>query len=245
MKAWLTAKFNPYRFYILKLYLSRKYLRGNGLEIGALTNPLRVFNGAHVSYVDRKTVNELRSDYEFRSDFREFENRFVDVDIVGDGERLEMIRDNSIDFVIAQHVLEHYEDPIKAIKTAVRVLRPGGILFLTVPDKRYTFDQGRSVTSLEHLIRDHSVGPMVSREDHFRDAFNKTNYSLTNFEESVAPWAEKEMETGSIHYHIWTDKEIVELLSHMEKEMELGISILKVVNAWCENVFIVKKVLRS
>lgn len=244
MKDWLIRKCNWYRFGIYKAYLSKKYLRGSGLEIGAMIDPLRVFNGAHVLYVDRKTVDELRSDYAFRSDFPEIENRFVDVDIVADGERLEMIRDNSMDFVIAKHVLEHYEDPIMAIKTAFRVLRPGGVLFLAVPDKRYTFDQNRSVTSLEHLIRDHCVGPMVSREDHFRDAFDKSNYSLTNFEEFIAPFMENGMEPGTFHYHIWTDKEIIELLSYMEKEMELGISILKVVTG-AENLFVVKKVLRS
>jgi ubiquinone/menaquinone biosynthesis C-methylase UbiE len=240
-------KLNQYKSIrsIRRLYLSKKYLRGNGLEIGAMTNPLRVFNGAHVLYVDRKTVDELRSDYELRSDFPEIKNCFVDVDVVGDGEHLEMIRDNSMDFVIANHVLEHYEDPVKAIETAVRVLRPGGVLFLTVPDKRHTFDQNRSVTSLEHLIRDHSIGPTISREAHFRDAFDKTNYSLSDFEEFIAPYIEKEIEPGIIHYHVWTDKEIVELLSHMQKEIELGISILKVANSGSENIFIVKKVLRS
>jgi hypothetical protein len=49
---------------IFRLYLSKKYLRGNGLEIGAMANPQRVFDVAHVLYVDRKTVDELRRDYE-------------------------------------------------------------------------------------------------------------------------------------------------------------------------------------
>jgi ubiquinone/menaquinone biosynthesis C-methylase UbiE len=241
LKSWLIGKFNQYRSNEyrsskFRLHLSKKYLHGNGLEIGAAANPLRVFDGAHVLYIDRKTVDELRSN------FPELENGLVDVDMIGEGEHLEMIRDNSMDFVIANHVLEHYEDPIMAIKTAVRVLRPGGVLFLAVPDKRYTFDQDRSITSLEHLIRDHSFGPMISREGHFRDAFDKTNYSLTNFEKFVA---HKPVKRDYIHYHIWADKEIVELLSYMEKEMKLGISILEVVNAGFENIFIVKKIVRS
>jgi len=207
-------------------------LRGNGLEIGAMGNPMRVFNGAHVSYVDRYTADDLKSDFPLK------EGRYVDVNIIDDGQYLVKIPDNSVDFVIANHVLEHYEDPIMAIKTAIRVLRPGGVLFLTVPDKRQTFDVDRSITSLEHLIQDHCVGPMVSREDHFSDNFDKKNYSVPNYEKYIADTPRKR---EYIHYHIWTDKEIVELLSYIEKEWQLGFSILNVKNAWFENIFIVKK----
>lgn len=72
-KSRLIGKFNQFRGsrfvpYLSRksrprLYLSKKYLRGNGLEIGAMDHPLKVFNGAHVLYVDRKTVDELRSDF--------------------------------------------------------------------------------------------------------------------------------------------------------------------------------------
>jgi SAM-dependent methyltransferase len=197
-----------------------------------MDNPLKVFNGAHVLYVDRKTVDELRSDFPKR------ESGLVDVDIIDDGQHLVKIPDDSADFVIANHVLEHYEDPIMAIKTAFRVLRPGGVLFLAVPDKRHTFDKYRSITSLEHLIQDHRVGPMFSREDHFGDNFDKKNYCLEDFEEFIANTPVK---SEYVHYHIWTDKEIVELLSYIEKGWRLGFSILEAVNAGFENIFIVEK----
>jgi hypothetical protein len=112
------------------------------------------------------------------------------------------------------------------------------VLFLSVPDKRYTFDKYRSVTSLEHLIRDHCDGPKVSREDHFRDYFDKRNYDLPDFEEFIADTPAK---SGYVHCHIWTGKEIVDLLSCIEEEWRLGFSILKVVNTRFENIFIVKK----
>jgi SAM-dependent methyltransferase len=188
---------------IFKLYLSRKYLRGAGLEIGAMDHPLKVFYDAQVLYVDRTTAEGLRSDFPLR------EEGYVEVDIIDDGQHLAKIPDNSVDFVIANHVLEHYEDPIMAIKTAIRVLRRGGVLYLTVPDKRYTFDRCRNITSLEHLIRDHRAGSLVSRADHFKDAFDKKNYSLEDFEKWIA---HTPMKSDYVHYHVWTDKEIVELL---------------------------------
>jgi hypothetical protein len=93
------------------------------------------------------------------------------------------------------------------VETFIRVLRPGGILFLAVLDKRYTFDKDRSLTNLEHLIADHRFGSMISREDHFKE-----------FEECVVHGPLKR--DFSIHYHVWTDKEIVEHLKVKQRAVE-------------------------
>jgi ubiquinone/menaquinone biosynthesis C-methylase UbiE len=48
----------------------------------------------------------------------------------GAGERLPF-RDQSFDFVYVSHVLHHAEDHVAALREMYRVLRPGGVLFLT------------------------------------------------------------------------------------------------------------------
>src|SRR5512136_777634 len=145
-------------------YLSAAFLHGSGLEIGALHNPLPVPWGVRVAYVDRLPVADLRLQYpELRG------KRFVAVDILDDGETLRTIGDESQDFVIANHFLEHCEDPIGAIENFSRVLKVGGIAFLAVPDKRFTFDRERPLTSVEHLLRDHEIGPTSSRLQHLEE----------------------------------------------------------------------------
>jgi SAM-dependent methyltransferase len=129
--------------------IAKRYLSGEGIEIGALHNPLPVPRSARVRYVDRLPVSELRAQYP------ELEQEpLVQVDILDDGERLAMIADSSIDFVIANHFLEHTQDPVGTLLNAFRVLRPEGILYLAVPDKRHTFDRDRAVTPLGHVLRD-------------------------------------------------------------------------------------------
>lgn len=44
------------------------------------------------------------------------------------------LADNCMDVVIATEVLEHLSAPRKAVREMVRILRPGGLLILSVPD---------------------------------------------------------------------------------------------------------------
>src|SRR5437763_15776226 len=69
------------------------YLRGRGLEIGALHNPLRVSSRATVRYVDRLPIAGLRGQY---PDLRD--KKLVRVDVVDDGERLDTVRTATQDF---------------------------------------------------------------------------------------------------------------------------------------------------
>ena len=66
-----------------------------------------------------------------------------------DAERLASLGDASQDFVVANHFLEHTEDPIGTMENVLRVIKPGGIAYLAVPDKRFTFDVSRDVTQIE------------------------------------------------------------------------------------------------
>src|ERR1035438_1530581 len=106
------AKRSVRRLYDVSRWLDRQqlaaiYLRGEGLEIGALHSPLKVPRAARVRYVDRLPVAELRRQYpELAS------AHLVDIDIVDDGEKLSAVGAGTQEFVIANHFLEHCEDPI-------------------------------------------------------------------------------------------------------------------------------------
>jgi hypothetical protein len=92
----------------------KRYLHGEGIEIGALHNPLEVPRSARVGYVDHLPVEELREHYPGLADEPLVEVDVV-VDVVDDGERFSTIGDATQDFVIANHFLEQCEDPLGAL----------------------------------------------------------------------------------------------------------------------------------
>jgi Methyltransferase domain len=62
---------------------------------------------------------------------------------VAEGSDLSQFPNDSYDFLLSCHNLEHIANPIKALREWIRVLRPGGSLVLVVPDGRKTFDWRR------------------------------------------------------------------------------------------------------
>jgi hypothetical protein len=68
-------------------------------------------------------------------------------------------------FVVANHFLEHCENPFQTILNFSRVLRDGGILYMAVPDKRFTFDVERPVTDYQLLSATFGDGRRRDRDE--------------------------------------------------------------------------------
>lgn len=71
-----------------------------------------------------------------------------------EGTDLKGLPNNSYDFVLSSHSLEHIANPLKALFEWNRILKAAGALLLILPDKRFTFDRKRPVTSFDHLLSD-------------------------------------------------------------------------------------------
>lgn len=67
---------------------------------------------------------------------------------------LESIPDENYDFLLASHCLEHCANTLKTVKEWLRVVKKGGVILLVLPDKRFTFDRNRPITTFEHLVDD-------------------------------------------------------------------------------------------
>ena len=202
----------------LRIVLADTFLVGQGIEIGGLHLPLRVPRSVRVRYVDRMPVAQLRKNYPELAN-----ERLVPVDVVDNGEKLATFEDESQDFIIANHFLEHTQDPIGTIKRLLQVLRPQGVLFMAVPDKRFNFDAGRPLTTLDHLIRDHTEGPEWSYESHFCEW---VEIVCQIGGEARADAVRQLMQMNySIHFHVWTAASLLEFLVALRTQLTLPFAI--------------------
>jgi SAM-dependent methyltransferase len=183
-------------------------LSGVGLEIGALHRPLPQHPGMRSLQVDRHTAAELRSEYSTLG--AGWLDKVVEPDIIDDGATLATVTDASYDYVIACHVIEHLPNPIAALQTWCRVLKPGGLIYLIVPDKRATFDRPRVRTTLEHLILDYRQPSRERDFEHFLDYAVHVHRAAGN---DALTEAERLRTTDfSIHFHVFQPADIVALL---------------------------------
>ena len=75
-------------------------------------------------------------------------------EIINEATDLKDIAGHTYDFLLSSNSLEHTANPLKAMREFCRVLRPGGMMILILPDKTETFDHQRPYTTMEHLVED-------------------------------------------------------------------------------------------
>ena len=185
-----------------------RMLSGGGLEIGALHLPLPVPPHTSVLYSDVLEPEEI-------------DRRFPGSrhpDFVSDGEHFPTVANDTFDFVVANHVLEHIGNPIRALKEWHRILRPGGLLFMALPDKRYTFDYMRKRTTLRHIQDDYhnNLDPRLRNLDHLIDCATNVE-GFTPYGDDWKRWIEHRFETGfsDIHHHVWVLKDALRLMLYL------------------------------
>ncbi|MCF8057548.1 MAG: class I SAM-dependent methyltransferase [Desulfocapsa sp.] len=237
--------------------LARRYLRGCGLEIGALHRPLPLPSAVRVQYVD------IASREENIQKFPELDpSDIVEVDYIDDGFILSEIPENTQDFLIANHVLEHSPNPIQVLKNWCRPLKPNGLLFVTIPIAEKCFDKGRPETTLDHLIDDYNLYNRPTdhlaqqrikekNRDHLREwitlserrIFSKrdSTYIKPSVEEIEKRIEHTDTQNSEIHFHTFSMDSYSRLLDYFTKTVETGMEIEKVCKSRKEIVSILVK----
>lgn len=127
---------------------------GRVLEFGAFDNPtFRREAGDDVEYIDYFSGEELKQ--EFAANRRRDLEAVVTVDHVVKSHRFADEVPGAFDLIVANHVVEHIADLIGWLEQVESLLAEGGRVFLSVPDRRYTFDYFRAETTAVQLLRAH------------------------------------------------------------------------------------------
>ena len=132
-----------------------------------------------------------------------------------DKEGLSYFEEESHDFVIINHVLEHLFDPIYAVRECFRVLKKKGRLIIAVPDMRYTFDKHRPLTTTKDIYQRIKRYPKKPNKDDYVDILKFIHPSLLDKSEAKQNNALQSFLDRREHINIWTDDSFLEFFDEI------------------------------
>ena len=215
--------------------ISGRYLFGQGIEIGALHMPLPTPLGASVAYVDRLDVAGLRKHYPELADCE------LKCDRVDDGEKLTTFADESLDFIIANHMLEHCENPIGTVRNHFQRLRSGGFLYYAIPSREHGFDSKRPLTTWDHLLQDDQLGAEASRAEHYLEYATFCD-PMPSQEQCVTYARHLMAHSYSIHFHVWNEETFRAFLNKLQLHMSRAFTIADFTVSGTEVIAVLRKV---
>jgi len=216
-------------------FSSSLYINGEGIKIGALHNPLWVKSNVKVKYVDIKETTILKKTYpELKG------KKLTKVDIVDDGEKLNTIKNNSLDFIICNHMLEHCQNPLGTIRNHLKKIKKGGYLYYTVPNKNHTFNIKRKLTTFDHLKKDDLEESKHSQKEHLTD-WIKFVEKLKNKKKIIEILKYLVKINYNIHYHVWDEHTFLKFTTSLQSYLNQAIKIVHFIENDKELVAILKK----
>ena len=119
------------------------------VEIGPLDKPVLTKPEFSVRYLDFASTEHLQEKYADDPNV----DTVVDVDALWDGSCPlgDVVGEDKIDAVVASHIRTSAR-PIGWLRNLASALRPGGIVALAIPDKRFTFDVNRRLSETSDLL---------------------------------------------------------------------------------------------
>ncbi len=179
-------------------------LGGQGIEIGALHQPAQVPPQCRVQYCDAHTAEDIVRHFpELAALALTPVDHVIDLDHGG----LQAFADGTQDFVILNHVIEHVANPLRVLHECLRVLRPGGLLVLSAPDKDYTFDKPRASTTFAHLRAEHEAGVSEVSDEHYAEFLRAVHPEVLERGEEGWQAALHSVRQRREHAHVWDSAE--------------------------------------
>lgn len=195
-------------------------LSGDVLEIGPGHEPFPVAPGARVRYADRSVQGGRDKNWPELVGLPHGPAADLNINLDVDG--LATIPDDSLDAVIACHVIEHLANPIAALREFERVVRRQGRSVLVVPDRNVTFDSVRQPTPLARVLTKFHQGVTHVDDEEIKEFCAAIYYQPPIHPTAVREWHNPQRldaellelhRRRSIHVHCWSPEEFASLIA--------------------------------
>ena len=207
--------------------LAKQFEGQVGIEIGG---PSALFNlkGAIPIYLYANKVDGVNfSDATIwegqivKGDYHYSKNK-IGKQYIAEGVDLSFIQNKQYDFMLSCHSLEHIANPLKALLEWNRVVKLGGRIALVLPDKNFTFDVNRPITTFEHLLSDLNKDINELDATHFSEIIELHDLSrdIIESKEALAKRVEQNEKIRAVHHHVFDFALIEQILSYAGFKIE-------------------------
>lgn len=202
-----------------------RQLHGDGVEFGPGCHPLPL--GPFVDtirYCDAFTRSGFAEHFpEVGDQIRSFPDPIHFVLDFDKEPFVEVIGRQSLDFIVANHVLEHLVNPLRFLEQCHQLLRNEGILFVGQPDKRRMFDRDRKRTTLADVVSRYEQNQSILSEAKIIEYVNQVDQpeqmftpQSEDFEQQVQ-WHRKR----SLHVNVWLIDDLIELFLYQGRQLQI------------------------
>ena len=236
--------------YQYRIAMAETYLKGYGVEIGAKSSPQQMPPGAISLNVDHMSTEDLIIKYDGPAKENKKwiegikQNPVMRVD---DAETLKTFEANSLDFIVANHVLEHVSNFMGTLEVFARKLRIGGIVFIALPDKRFVpEDAHRPITSptlfLEELA-DKSLSQRRRPQKILECYLHRIQPKGGTFSRETRTKAEAEArkDKGGAHIHTFTTESLSMTMAMARMKRGFPLQLVAIQQVGNENIMILRK----
>jgi SAM-dependent methyltransferase len=223
--------FIPYRSQEMSKYL-HQFENTRGIEIGGPTGWAFGTKGLIPIYpiIDNLDNVNPRSDNMYHNacagrisaghTFRFDERKSAGMQYAAEAADLSMIASDAYDFLLSSHMIEHTSNPIRVLLEWTRIVRPGGLQLMIVPNKELIFDHRRTTTTLQHMIDDFAAKRDENDLTHLNESVELNDYSMMSFDqETFESRAKNNLETRCIHHHTFTLHSLRQLLEYTKLDI--------------------------
>jgi SAM-dependent methyltransferase len=197
------------------------YLRGrSGLEIGG---PSRIFHKWNILPVYEEIEKLDNCDFSDSTVWSRHSASFLFHPrkapgrvFFCDGSALTEICDSAYDVLLSSHNLEHFANPVKALREWRRVLKSDGVLILVLPYYRATFDHRRLPTSVDHMLNDFDDNIGEDDLTHLSEILEKHDLERDPGAGTLDQFRKRSSDNflnRCLHHHVFDEHNSCELLS--------------------------------